>query len=182
MCRRAGVEAVNALTFQVDASVGPDQGLAEHSELAGLTPKSSHSMLEPETLKTSFLIVFGAGVLAFVMLLVFATRERRGRIDDKRSKAVDVIIAGLAAINSSGLFGLGWFALVLVVNDGMMFVELSICAALFTFLALFTGSGVALANSGKVRTAIALLSVSALPTFVAFGFLIYLDAYPIDWR
>jgi hypothetical protein len=133
-------------------------------------------------LQTSFLFVFGVGALAFVILLVFAARKRRNRIDNKESKAVEVVIASLAAINISGLFGLGWIALVLLFHDGVRYEELSICAALFMLLALFTGGGVALAHRGKILTAIALLLVGAVPTLTAYGFLIYLDTHPIAWR
>ena len=133
-------------------------------------------------MQTSFLFVFGVGALAFVILLVFAARKRRNRIDNKESKAIEVVIASLAAINISGLFGLGWIALVLLFYDGVRYEELSICAALFTLLALFTGGGVALAHRSKIRTAIALLIVAAVPTLTAYGFLIYLDTHPIAWR
>ncbi len=133
-------------------------------------------------MKTSFLFVFGAGALALMCLLVFAARKRRDCIEYKASKAMDMVIASLAAINISGLFGLGWFALVMLVYDGVMFVELSICATLFTVLALFTGGGVALARRHKKRTAIALLIAGAMPTLMAYGFWIYLEIHPIDWR
>jgi hypothetical protein len=133
-------------------------------------------------LKTSFLFIFGAGALAFMILLVLAVRVRQDRIDYKTSKTIDTVIASLAAINISGLFGLGWFAMIMLVYDGVMYVELWICATLFTVLALFTGGGVALAHRHKIRTAIALLIVAAVPTLSAYGFLIYLDNNPIDWR
>ena len=133
-------------------------------------------------MKTSFLFLYGAGALAFMILLVLAVRVRRERIDYKASKTVDTVIASLAAINISGLFGLSWFVLIVLVYDGVMYVELWICATLFTVLALFTGGGVALAHRYKIRTAIALLIFSAVPTLLAYGFLIYLDTNPIDWR
>jgi hypothetical protein len=133
-------------------------------------------------LKTSFLFIFGAGALAFMILLVFAAHKRRDRVDNNASKALDIVIASLAAINISGLFGLGWIALVVLFYDGVMYEELSICAALFTLLALFTGAGVALAHRSKIRTAIALLIVAAVPTLSAYGLLIYLDTHPIAWR
>lgn len=133
-------------------------------------------------MKTSFLFIFGAGALAFTILLALAARTRRDRIDYEASKAVEIVIASLAAINISGLFGLGWIALVVLVYDGVMYVELWICATLFTVLALFTGGGVALAHRRKIRIAIALLIVAAVPTLIAYGFLIYLDTHPIDRR
>ncbi len=34
----------------------------------------------------------------------------------------------------------------------------------------------------KMKTAIALLSVGAVPTLVVYGFLVYLEFNPIDWR
>ena len=66
--------------------------------------------------------------------------------------------------------------------DGVMVVELAICAALISVLALTTGGALALRRRGKTGSAVALLAVTALPTLAAFGFLIYLDANPIDWR
>ncbi len=133
-------------------------------------------------MKTPFLFIFVAGALAFMMLLVFAARKRRNRIDFKARQALDIFIASLAAINISGLVGLSWIALVVLFYDGVMYEELAICAALFTFLALSTGGGVALAHRGKILTAMALLIVGAGPTLTAYGFLIYLDTHPIAWR
>jgi hypothetical protein len=126
--------------------------------------------------------IFGAGALAFLILLALAARTRRDRIDYEASKAVEIVIASLTAINISGLFGLGWIALQLHFYDVKKYEELSICAVLFTLLALFTGSGVALAHRGKIRTAVAPLIVAAAPTLAAYGFLIYLDTHPIAWR
>lgn len=126
--------------------------------------------------------ILGSGALAFIILIVLAARKRRDHVNFEAFKAIDIVIASLAAINISGLFGLGWIALAVLVHDGVMYVELLICATLFTVLALLTGGGITLAHRGKVRTALALLIVAAVPTLIAYGFLIYLDTHPIDWR
>lgn len=90
--------------------------------------------------------------------------------------------AALASMNIAGVLGLGWFAIKTLRNDGVMVVELSICAGLMAVLAAITAGGFALERRGKSRGAVALLAVAALPTIAVFGFLLYLDANPIDWR
>ncbi len=92
------------------------------------------------------------------------------------------VVAALASINVAGFLGLGWFASKVVFHDGVMWVELAICAVPMAVLALTTIGGLALRRRGHSGAAIALLAVAALPTLAAFGFLLYLDRNPIDWR
>ncbi len=92
------------------------------------------------------------------------------------------VVAALASINVTGFLGLGWFASKVVFHDGVMWVELAICAIPMAVLALTTIGGLALRRRGHSGTAIVLLAVAALPTLAAFGFLLYLDRNPIDWR
>jgi hypothetical protein len=51
-----------------------------------------------------------------------------------------------------------------------------------TLLAAITAGGLALNCRGRMKTAIALLSVGAAPTIFVYGFLLYLEFNPIDWR
>ncbi|MDP1840218.1 MAG: hypothetical protein Q8N31_00920 [Reyranella sp.] len=92
------------------------------------------------------------------------------------------VVAALASINIAGVLGLAWFAAVMLFYDGVMVVELAICAVLISVLALITWGGLALRRRGHSGAAIALLAVTALPTLAVFGFLLYLDRNPIDWR
>lgn len=92
------------------------------------------------------------------------------------------LIATLSAINGAGMLGLGWFAAQMVTYDGVMVLEVSISAGLIAIMAALTVGGLVLARRGRSGAAIALLAVAALPTLAAFGFLIYLEANPIDWR
>ena len=92
------------------------------------------------------------------------------------------IAAGLASVNIAGVLGLGWFVAGMFTYDGVMIFELSICAGLMVLLSAITAGGVALKRGGRTRTAIALLSVGAVPTLFIYGFLVYLEFNPIDWR
>lgn len=118
--------------------------------------------------------------MAFVALLLLGAGGRRARMDG--GTATDIVIAGLASINISGIFGLGWFALVVLFYDGWMLAELAICAVLITVLALITAGGFSLRRRGKTIIPVALLAVAALSTAAGYGFLIYLDIHPIDMR
>ncbi|MCF8533000.1 MAG: hypothetical protein K9G48_08360 [Reyranella sp.] len=99
-----------------------------------------------------------------------------------RSKATGIAVAALASINIAGILGLGWFAVAMLISDGVMVVELAICAVPTVVLALTTGGAFALWRRGKTGAAIALLAVAALPTLAVVGFLLYLHSHPIDWR
>lgn len=92
------------------------------------------------------------------------------------------VVAALASINIAGFLGLAWFAYKVVFHDGVMWVELAICAVPMAVLALTTWGGLALRRRGHSGAAVALLAVTALPTLAALGFLLYLDSNPIDWR
>jgi len=128
------------------------------------------------------LIIAGAGGLIFAILLIFGARGRQGRISPGTGKATEIIVAGLASINLAGVLGLGWFAAVMLFYDGVMVVELAICAGLIAALAMLTAGAFALKRRGKTRTAVALLAVAALPTIAVYGFLLYLGSHPIDMR
>ncbi len=120
------------------------------------------------------LIVLGIGAAIFALLLVLGADERRRR--------AGTTVAALASMNVAGILGLGWFVAGILIYDGVMVIELLMCAGLMAFLAAITAGGFALEHRGITRTAIALLAVAAVPTIVAFGFLLYLDGHPIDWR
>jgi hypothetical protein len=92
------------------------------------------------------------------------------------------LFATLASINIAGVLGLAWFAARMLFYDGVMVVELAICAGLMAILAAITAGGFALKRRGMTRAAIVLLAVAAVPTIATFGFLLYLDSHPIDWR
>lgn len=115
-------------------------------------------------------------------MLIFGAHGRLDRIDRRAGKTPEIVFAGLAAINISGMFGLGWFVAVLLIYDGVMFVELTICAILMVVSAVITAGAFLLRHRGKISAAVALLAVAALPTIASYGLLIYLDTHPIDMR
>ncbi|NDH62392.1 MAG: hypothetical protein EBY18_12265 [Alphaproteobacteria bacterium] len=90
----------------------------------------------------------------------------------ERRRPAGIAVAALAAINLAGIAALAWFAVHMLVHDGVMAIELSMCAGLMALLAAITAGGVALQR----------LALAAVPTIAAFGFLLYLDSHPIDWR
>lgn len=113
--------------------------------------------------------------VAFALLLKFAAGRSSG--------PTKVATCAMAAIIVSSTLGLGWFVVEILTHDGVvMVVELSACASLMAILAVLTGGGLALTRRGKTRTGMALLAVGALPAIFVYGFLVYLDANPIDWR
>ena len=110
----------------------------------------------------------------FALLLAFDPGGRRA--------PMEIVVAASASTNIAGVLGLGWFAIKTLLQDGVMVVELSICAGLMAVLAAITAGGFALKRRSKSGGAVALLAVAALPTIAVFGFLLYLDRHPIDWR
>lgn len=128
------------------------------------------------------LIIFGVGAAMFALLLMLGARARRGGISPDAGKAAEIVFAGLAAINIAGVLGFLWFAARMLVHDGVMVVELAICAVPIAVLTMITGGAFALKRRGKAKAAAALLVVGALPTIAAYGFLLYLDSHPIDMR
>jgi hypothetical protein len=93
-----------------------------------------------------------------------------------------ILLTIAISITIAGMFGLGWLATGMLAYDGVMVMELSICAALMALLAAITTGGLALDRRGRTKAAIALLSVGAIPTLAVYGFLVYLEFNPIDWR
>ncbi len=121
------------------------------------------------------LLLLVIGVVAFALLLKFGTREY--------SPPTKVITSAMAAINVAGTLGLAWFVVENLIHEGVvMVVELSACASLMALLTVFTGGGLALTRRGSTKTGMALLAAGALPTLFVYGFLVYLDFNPIDWR
>lgn len=115
-----------------------------------------------------------AAVMALVLLLNFSP--------DPRRNATDIFVAGFAAVNIAGILGLGWFVLEMLIHDGVMALEILSCVVAMLLLAGATASALALKHRGAKKTAIILAGVTALPTIFVYGFLVYLDANPIDWR
>ncbi|CAN7265573.1 hypothetical protein LJR090_001885 [Bosea sp. LjRoot90] len=111
--------------------------------------------------------------------MIRGARERRA---SGTGKATEILASGLASINIAGALGLGWLAARMLFYDGLMVVELAICAGLIAALAIVTGGAFALKRRGRTKAAIAVLTVAALPTIAVFGFLLYLDSNPIDMR
>jgi hypothetical protein len=121
------------------------------------------------------LILLVIGVVAFALLLKFSAGGR--------SATTKVVTSATAAINVAGTLGLAWFVVENLLHEGVvMVVELSACATLMALLTVFTGGGLALTRRGNTKTGIALLAAGALPTIFVYGFLVYLDFNPIDWR
>jgi len=120
------------------------------------------------------LILLGAAGVIFALLLKLGA--------GRRGDTGNIVIAALAAVNIAGVLGLGWAAAVMLFYDGVMIVELSICAGLMAVLAALTGSAFALGRRGRIGGAVALMAAGALPTIAVYGLLLYLDFNPIDWR
>ena len=120
------------------------------------------------------LILLITAVVAFVLLLKFGP--------DPRRKATDIIIAGLVAVNIAGVLGLGWFVVEMLIHDGVMVLEILSSVVAMSLLAGTTVGALALKRRGRNKTAIILSGVTALPAIFVYGFLVYLNANPIDWR
>ena len=120
------------------------------------------------------LILLIAAVAAFVLLLKFGP--------DPRRNATDIIVAGLVAVNIAGVLGLGWFVVEMLIHDGVMVLEMLICVVGMSLLAGTTVGALLLKRRGREKTAIVLSGVTALPAIFVYGFLVYLNANPIDWR
>lgn len=120
------------------------------------------------------LILLITAVVAFVLLLKFGP--------DPRRKATDIIVAGLVAVNIAGVLGLGWFVVEMLIHDGVMVLEMLICVVGMSLLAGTTVGALLLKRRGREKTAIVLSGVTALPAIFVYGFLVYLNANPIDWR
>ncbi len=120
------------------------------------------------------LILLIAAVAAFVLLLRFGA--------DPRRNATNIFIAGLAAVNSAGVIGLGWFVIEMLIHDGVMALEMLSCVVAMSLLAGTTAGALALERRGRKKTAIILSGVTALPAIFVYGFLVYLELNPIDWR
>jgi hypothetical protein len=127
----------------------------------------------------SSLLIFG-----FVGLTLAAFLAHRAGVQATTgtSRAIQTIITGLAATNLTAMLGLTWFAATMLYYDGVMVVELLLCAAAIAALAIVTLGGFALMRRSRSIGAIALMLVGALPTILIFGFLFYLDSHPIDMR
>lgn len=89
---------------------------------------------------------------------------------------------GLAGLNLLGIVALAWFVGYLLYYDGVMQFELSLCAAAAAFLAATMGGGLYLERRGYPRAGIVVLAIGALPVLAATGFILYLQANPIDWK
>ncbi|HEY4251497.1 MAG TPA: hypothetical protein VGM87_09865 [Roseomonas sp.] len=130
------------------------------------------------------LILLCAGVVIFAILLTLSERDRRDpvRPGSGQGTGIAVAVAGLTAINITGVLGLAWLVVVMLIHDGVMVVELGICAALIAGLAMITGVAFTLRRRGRIVAAVAVLTVAALPTIAAYGFLLYVDTHPVDLR
>jgi apolipoprotein N-acyltransferase len=123
---------------------------------------------------SSLLVVLAAGIAAFAILLKFGPGLERD--------TPDIFVAGLAAVNIASILGLGWFALEMLIHDGVMVLEILSCVVAMSLLAGSTAGALALQRRGRKKMAIILSGVTALPAVFVYGFLVYLDANPIDWR
>ncbi len=112
-------------------------------------------------------ITLAVGIAAFGLLLVL--RRAWG-------------VAALAAANIAGALGLLWYVVQTLRYDGVMILELLLSAAPVAVQTGITAGGLALDRYGKTVAAFSLLATAAVPTLATFGFLLYLDANPIDWR
>ena len=120
------------------------------------------------------LILLMAAVVAFLLLLKSGT--------DPWRNVTDIFIAGLAAVNSAGVLGLGWFVIEILTHDGVMVLEILSCVVAMSLLAGTAAGALLLKRRGRKKTAIILSGVTALPAIFVYGFLVYLELNPIDWR
>ena len=120
------------------------------------------------------LILLMAAVVAFLLLLKFGM--------DTWRNVTDIFIAGLAAVNSAGVLGLGWFVIEILIHDGVMTLEMLSCVVAMSLLAGTAAGALLLKRRGRKKTAIILSGVTALPAIFVYGFLVYLELNPIDWR
>lgn len=127
-----------------------------------------------DTLPLLVILAVSAALFAFLL------RRRRARVASRTGEAAAV--AGLAAVNCAGAVGLAWWAATILYHDGLMAEEHAICGVSIALLAAITVGALALDRRGRVKTALALLAVGALPTAAIYGFLFYLEANPIAWR
>lgn len=127
------------------------------------------------------LLIFAAAIATFVLLQAFGGRQG-GLTAADAGKAAQVVTALLASINIAGVVGLVWFAAGMLTHDGVMVIELSICAGLIAILVSLTACGVLLGRRGMSGGGLTLLAVGGLPTLFVYAFLLYLDFNPIDWR
>lgn len=121
------------------------------------------------------LILFGVAVVVFAFLL-------RGRLSPATSRAAEIAVAGLASINVTAVIGFGWLVIETLNFDGVMVLEMLGCVILMAILAGIASGGLALKRRGKTKTSVVLLAVTAVPMLVVYGFLVYLEFNPIDWR
>lgn len=120
------------------------------------------------------LILLIAAVVTFVLLRRFGP--------DPRRNATDIIVAGLVAVNIAGVLGLGWFVVEMLIHDGVMVLEILSCVVAMSLLAGTTAGALALKRRGRKKAAVILSGITALPAIFVYGFLVYLDLNPIDWR
>ncbi len=120
------------------------------------------------------LLLLIAAVVTFVLLRRFGP--------DPRRNATDIIVAGLVAVNIAGVLGLGWFVVEMLIHDGVMVLEILSCVVAMSLLAGTTAGALALKRRGRKKTAVILSGITALPAIFVYGFLVYLDLNPIDWR
>jgi len=123
---------------------------------------------------SSLLIVLAAGIMAFTLLLQFGPAPRRN--------ATSIFVAGLAAVNIAGVLGLGWFVVEMLIHDGVMVLEILSCVVAMSLLAGTAAGALALKRRGRTKAAVGLSGITALPTIFVYGFLVYLNLNPIDWR
>lgn len=126
------------------------------------------------------LIVFAIAIAAFALLRTFGERHRL--MVPGAGTVARVVADVLASINSAAAVGLLWFAAGMLAHDGVMVIELSICAGLVALLVGLTACGVLLGRRGMNAAALGMLAAAALPTVLVYLFLLYLDFNPIDWR
>ncbi len=123
-----------------------------------------------------------AGGIIFAILMARDARARRAQPAPAAGKTTRVAASALAAVNLAGALGLAWFGTTMLIDDGVMVVELGIVAGLIAVLLLATIGALALRRRDRMAAAIVLLAVAALPTLATYSFLLYLDANPIDMR
>jgi cytochrome bd-type quinol oxidase subunit 2 len=128
------------------------------------------------------LTILCAAVVIFAVLLIRGTKRQVRQRPSDTGKGKTIAIAALAAINIAAILGLAWFAATILFYDGLMIIELLICAGLIAVLGTATIAAFTLRRRSRFWLALTVLATTALPTIAVYGFLLYLDHHPIDMR
>lgn len=99
-----------------------------------------------------------------------------------RRRTLIALCLVLATIDAVGVVGLLRFLGEMLRYDGVMFPETLVIVAMLAVAGLAAGFARAAYRQGKPGRAASWLAVPAVPTLLAGGFWLYLEANPIRWN